>query len=90
MLSAVTISAPPLVHSQQTIHVDVGGAAAGLQLVLLDDAGNEVARRALPAGQSSSVFRAPAVRARSRFMLEATSPRGSGSETIVKPITVLP
>jgi hypothetical protein len=88
--SAVTISAPPLVHSQQTIHVDVGGAAAGLQLVLLDDAGNEVARRALPAGQSSSVFRAPAVRARSRFMLEATSPRGSGSETIVKPVTVLP
>jgi hypothetical protein len=88
--SALTISAPPTVRSQQAIRVDVGGAVAGLQLVLLDDAGNEVARRNLPSGQSSSVFRAPAVRTRSQFMLEATSPRGSGSETIVKPITVLP
>ena len=88
--SAVTISAPPSVHSQQPIRVDVGGAAAGLLLVLLDDAGNEVAHRDIPAGRSRSVFRAPAVRTRSQFMLEATSPRGTGAETIVKPIVVLP
>ncbi|MGD0473284.1 MAG: hypothetical protein ABSB70_08695 [Candidatus Velthaea sp.] len=88
--SAVTISAPASVRSQQPIRVDVAGAAVGLQLVLLDGSGNELDKRELPPGQSSTVFRAPAVSARSQFLFEATSARGTGSETVVRPIVVLP
>ncbi len=88
--SALVISAPAAVRSQQAIHVSVSGAAVGLQLVLLDGSGNEIERHTLPAGQSTSLFRAPAVSSRTQFLLEATSARGAGSETIVRPVVVLP
>jgi hypothetical protein len=87
---AMIISAPPTVHSRQPIRVDIRGATAGLQLVLLDGAGNELARRDLPPGQSSSVFRAPVVRTQTQLLIEATSARGAGSETIVRALAVLP
>jgi hypothetical protein len=88
--SALIISAPTTVRWHQTIHVNVSGAAVGLQLVLLDGFGNEIEKHDLPAGQSTSAFHAPAVRSRTQFLFEATSARGAGSETIVRPIVVLP
>jgi hypothetical protein len=88
--SALVLSAPATVSSGEPIHVEVSGAASGLQLALLDGSGNELARRDLPAGKSSSVFRAPAVRVRTQLLFEATSARGAGADTTVRPITVLP
>ena len=87
---ATTIAAPPTVHSGRPIRVRIYAAGAGLQLVLLDGSGAELARRDVSAGQAGVDFTAPAVRVPTRFLIEATYPHGVGSETIVRAIAVTP
>jgi hypothetical protein len=87
---ATAISAPRRVHARQPIHVEVRGAAADLQLVLLDNAGNEFARHDVRLGQRSADFTAPNVAVTTRFTFEATFPDGAGSQTLVREIAVTP
>jgi hypothetical protein len=88
--ATTTISAPASVRAGQPIRVDVRGAEGGLHVVLLDDSGIAVAQRAAPPGASRVLIAAPTVGHAARYTIEATYPRGAGSETVVRSITVTP
>jgi hypothetical protein len=88
--SATGIVTPATVRSGRPVRVAVRGAAAGLELTLIDGSGREIARRDLQAGQRSVEFTAPAVTKPTRFVFEATYPNGVGSETVVRTIEVTP
>jgi hypothetical protein len=86
----VDISAPSVVRSGASFHVEVHGAGPGLQLVLLAGNGEEVARHDLGAGSSGIDFAAPLVRARTRIILEALYQNSLQSAPVVRSITVTP
>jgi hypothetical protein len=88
--SVAAISAPATVRSGQPIRVDIRGAAAGLELSLIDGTGRERARRDLQTGQRSVEFSAPLVTKPTRFIFQATYPNGVGNETVVRAIVVTP
>jgi hypothetical protein len=88
--SATGIATPATVRSGQPVRVAIRGAAAGLELTLIDGSGRELARRDLQAGQRSVDFTAPVVTKPTRFVFEATYPNGVGSETVVRTIEVTP
>jgi hypothetical protein len=88
--SATGIVTPATVRSGQPVRVAIRGAAAGLELTLIDGSGRELARRDLQAGQRSVDFTAPVVTKPTRFVFEATYPNGVGSETVVRTIEVTP
>lgn len=92
VLSAPVIVTPTSVRSGAVFRIDIEGAVPELVLVLSDNNGAELARRQVDAraATSTAMFTAPRVRAVDRVRLQAIYPQGSGSETIVKTIIIIP
>ena len=85
---APAIATPQTVRAGATFAVTIDGGVPGLNLVLDDVDGNELARALIEPSQRSVTFNAPNVRSPVTLRLLGVYPQGTGSETIVKTIRV--